>query len=221
MLVEVDGRSVAVAVRVSRRARHVRITVDWKREVEVVVPLRAGPRAVERALSEHRDWLGRQLAKPPRETRLGLQRDDVVWIGGRAGPLPRAESLERWYREQARRALTAAANREATQLDVVPGPISIRDQRTRWGSCSARGALSFNWRLVLAPPEVLEYVVVHELCHRRVANHSRAFWRLMEEVRPGYEAERRWLREHGFELLAYRVPPGWGSNGPRLTATAR
>ena len=78
--------------------------------------------------------------------------------------------------------------------------ITIRDQKTRWGSCSARGTLSFNWRLMLAPPAVLDYVVVHELCHLTHMNHSAAFWALVEEVCPDYRSHRKWLKDHGHEL---------------------
>ena len=79
--------------------------------------------------------------------------------------------------------------------------ITIRDQKTRWGSCSARGTLSFNWRLMLAPPAVLDYVVVHELCHLTHMNHSPAFWALVESVCPDYRIHRKWLKEHGQELI--------------------
>ena len=93
---------------------------------------------------------------------------------------------------------------EAEALAVSVGRIEVRDQRTRWGSCSTRGTLSFNWRLALAPFEVLDYVVVHELCHLREQNHSHRFWRLVESRRPGWRAQRDWLHEHGPELLAFR-----------------
>ncbi|MDE6943319.1 MAG: M48 family metallopeptidase [Lachnospiraceae bacterium] len=79
--------------------------------------------------------------------------------------------------------------------------ITIRDQKTRWGSCSARGTLSFNWRLMLAPPAILDYVVVHELCHLTHMNHSAAFWQAVESVYPDYRNARRWLKEHGQELI--------------------
>lgn len=79
--------------------------------------------------------------------------------------------------------------------------ITIRDQKTRWGSCSAKGTLSFNWRLMLAPPAVLDYVVVHELCHLTHMNHSKAFWALVESVCPDYRTHRKWLKEHGQELI--------------------
>lgn len=79
--------------------------------------------------------------------------------------------------------------------------ITIRDQKTRWGSCSARGTLSFNWRLMLAPPTILDYVVVHELCHLTHMNHSAAFWQAVEAVYPDYRTARKWLKEHGQELM--------------------
>lgn len=79
--------------------------------------------------------------------------------------------------------------------------ITIRDQKTRWGSCSAKGTLSFNWRLMLAPPAILDYVVVHELCHLTHMNHSAAFWQAVESVYPDYRTARKWLKDHGHELV--------------------
>ena len=79
--------------------------------------------------------------------------------------------------------------------------ITIRDQKTRWGSCSSKGTLSFNWRLMLAPPAILDYVVVHELCHLRHMDHSPAFWQAVGEVFPDYAFARKWLRKHGQELV--------------------
>jgi predicted metal-dependent hydrolase len=202
----VGGREIEVAVRRSARARRPRIVVDWQRNVEIVLPRRSPPAAVDRLLADHRGWLERQLARPRAELRLGLQRDDVVWLGGMALPRPGVADLGRWYREQARIDLERTAERESRRLGLGYRRLTVRDQRTRWGSCSTRGNLSFNWRLVLAPPAVLSYVVVHELCHLRRHDHSRAFWRLVEEARPTYREERGWLAEHGRELLAYRVP---------------
>ncbi len=104
----------------------------------------------------------------------------------------------------ARRVISNLAREEAERIGVVYHRIRIGGQRTLWGSCSTRGTLSFNWRLVLAPHEVLDYVVVHELCHLRVPNHSREFWALVERHRPGWRRRRDWLRDHGSELLAFR-----------------
>jgi predicted metal-dependent hydrolase len=112
-------------------------------------------------------------------------------------------ALERWYRREARRLLEPVVSREAERLGLGYASVSIRAQRTRWGSCSSRGALSFNWRLAMAPPRVLEYVAVHELCHLRESNHSKRFWSHLGRARPGWRADADWLRVHGWELLAY------------------
>src|SRR5207247_10924648 len=104
----------------------------------------------------------------------------------------------------ARELVSALAEEESRRVGVAYARIRIGDQRTRWGSCSPRGTLSFSWRLVLAPFEVLDYVVVHELCHLRVPNHSRRFWALVERRRPHWREQRTWLCEHGPELLAFR-----------------
>lgn len=85
----------------------------------------------------------------------------------------------------------------APELRVQPGRIAIREQKSRWGSCSDRDNLNFNWKLMLAPPEALEYVVVHELCHLIEFNHSARFWRLVESRMPDYELPKKWLKEHG------------------------
>lgn len=193
-------------MRVSRRARKLTIHVDAHHHIEIVVPPRTTQNEIDALLFEHRAWLERQLAKPPKHFHLGLQRDDVVWIGGLALHTPNVPSLDAWYREQAREEITRVVEHEAKKLGVTYTRLSIRDQRTRWGSCTRAGALSFNWRLILAPSAVLSYVVVHELCHRIRHDHSPEFWALVEQVRPTYREERAWLHEHGPELLAYAVP---------------
>ena len=120
----------------------------------------------------------------------------------------RRKKLPRWSQEDYRSYQIAAgqALQERTAffaeiMGVDYGRITVRDQRTRWGSCSAKGNLNFNWRLILAPGEVLDYVVVHELAHRREMNHSKRFWSLVEMVLPDYERRRRWLKENGEALM--------------------
>jgi predicted metal-dependent hydrolase len=112
-------------------------------------------------------------------------------------------AIERCYRREARRRVIAVAEREAARIGLGFNSVGIRDPKTRWGSCSSRANLSFSWRLLLAPPEVLEYVVIHELLHLREPNHTKAFWRLVEAARPGWQQQARWLREHGQELHEY------------------
>jgi predicted metal-dependent hydrolase len=132
------------------------------------------------------------------------------WIEGeRRRQIPQLRLDEREVSESearvaAREVMGAVADEEAMALQVRYRRLRIGDQRTLWGSCSPSGTLSFNWRLVLAPFAVLDYVVVHELCHLRIADHSRRFWALVEERRPAWREQRAWLHAHGGELLAFR-----------------
>jgi predicted metal-dependent hydrolase len=140
-------------------------------------------------------------AARPARGRVDVVGDQLIIRPGHDGRDP-ARLLEPWLREAAREALAERVDERALGLGVRPRRISIRDQRTRWASASADGSLSFSWRLILAPPEVLDAVVVHELAHLRVRGHSPAFWALVERHAPGTRAARRWLRAHAHELRA-------------------
>jgi hypothetical protein len=105
-----------------------------------------------------------------------------------------------WYREQARRVLLGRVHHYQEAMGVRARNVRVKDQKRRWGSCSADGMLNFNWRLILAPPEILDYVVVHELCHLRLLNHSPAFWDLVGTVMPDYRARKTWLRQNSLGL---------------------
>lgn len=112
----------------------------------------------------------------------------------------RLETLEKRYRNAARQQFES---RVAYFHRITGGnytSITVRDQKTRWGSCSSRGTLSFNYRLIFAPPVILDYVVVHELCHLTHMDHSKNFWNMVAAVMPEYKEYRKWLREHGQEL---------------------
>jgi len=181
-----DGVDEEVIVRRSRSARRWTLRAPWGEPAVLTVPARLPERELRRIVEEHRDWLARERARQVPRLRLD----------------PRVSEAE--ARRAARELVAMIAEEEAPALGVAYVRIQVRDQRTRWGSCSSRGTLSFNWRLVLAPLEVLDYVVVHELCHLREPNHSRAFWSLVESRRPRWREQRAWLREHGPELLAFR-----------------
>jgi len=145
---------------------------------------------VEWVLAQQQQWIVRQRER--QVPRLNLDRLAVSESEGRTA---------------AREILGAVAEEAAAELGVGFRRIRIGAQRTLWGSCSPRGNLSFNWRLVLAPFDVLDYVVVHELCHLRVLDHSARFWHLVERHRPTWREQRHWLREHGPEILAFRPWP--------------
>ena len=187
-LVDVGGRLVEVHVRESPRARRVRAVWKPGEPVELIVPVGMHERAVDRALRYHAPWIGKQI------------RTEVP----RILDLARVGLTEREGRRLARHAIGETAMRESARIGVTYKRITIRDTRSRWGSCSTTGTLSFSWRLALAPREVLDYVVVHELCHLRHHDHSRRFWSLVREVWPQYREHKAWLDDHGWELLAYR-----------------
>ena len=112
----------------------------------------------------------------------------------------RLAALEQRYRDSARAILES---RVAYFHQITGGAytsVTVRDQKTRWGSCSSRGTLSFNYRLIFAPPGILDYVVVHELCHLTHMNHSKDFWNMVASVMPDYKVCKNWLKEHGHEL---------------------
>jgi predicted metal-dependent hydrolase len=210
-------------VRRSARARRVRVSVDPHAGVQVTLPERARERAAAVAVAELRPWIERRLAEAAAaRERLALPPDCVPYLGatlrlrpqpGRtrvhrrgetllvpAGALERRAALERWYRRAARAEIAPRAAAAAGALARRHGPLTIRDQRTRWGSCSPTGALSFNWRLLLGPEDVLDYVVWHEACHLVHLDHSPRFWALLARHRPGYRAPQRWLRDNGAAL---------------------
>jgi predicted metal-dependent hydrolase len=110
------------------------------------------------------------------------------------------DALERWYRREARREIEPRLDSAVARVGARYTKLSIRAQKTRWASCSSSGAMSFNWRLLLAPEEILDYVVEHEVAHLEVHDHSKRFWRLLESRCPDYREHERWLRQNGQTL---------------------
>ena len=189
-MLDIDGKQIDVQIRRSKRVRSNRIVVRYGLPPELVVRPRATNAEIEEAIDFHREWLTRQLAKAA-PARLGLERLSLTEAQGR---------------KEARARISLIAQSEAAALGVEYKRLTVRDQRSRWGSCSSNACLSFNWRLVLAPHDVLDYVVVHEVCHLVELNHSARFWKLVERRRPSYRDSKQWLDEHGWEILAYQPP---------------
>lgn len=214
---------IAYTVRRSERSRRVRVTVDPARGVQVVLPLRAPEREAAAAVAELAPWIERRVADLARARATVAARGDTVpYLGealrvspqaGRArvhrrgaellvpeGAARRA-ALERWLRRAAHAEIAARLDVACSLAGSSYSGLSIRGQRTRWASCSASGAMSFNWRLLLAPEPVLEYVVWHEVCHLEVMDHSPRFWGLLGERCPDWSERARWLRRHGGTLV--------------------
>jgi predicted metal-dependent hydrolase len=209
-------------IRRSDRARRVRVSVDLERGVEVVLPRRAAEREAAAAIVELRPWIERRFAELERARAAVAARGDTVpYLGeplrlitepGRTRVRRRGDALlvpasdrrgavERWYRRSARAEIERRLERACALAGTSYKRVTIRGQRTRWGSCSPTGTLSFNWRLLMAPEAVLEYVVWHEVCHLEVLDHSPRFWALLQRRCPGYREQVRWLRRHGATLV--------------------
>jgi predicted metal-dependent hydrolase len=210
-------------VRRSERARRIRVAVEHDGRVVVTLPRRARERDAAAAVAELRGWIERRRAEaaarraalagtpgtvpylgaeltlvPQPGRRRAHRRDDrlLVPAGAQAAP-----AVERFYRRAARAEIAPRVDVAAAAVGRACTKLTIRAQRTRWGSCSATGALSFNWRLLLAPEPVLDYVVWHEACHLVVLDHSPRFWALVEHHLPAYREPQRWLRRHGAGLV--------------------
>ena len=212
-------------VRRSDRARRVRVRVDAANGVEVVLPRRAAEREAAAAIRELRPWIERRMAELQRTRALVAARGaSVPYLGelleltferdrtrvhrrGATLLVPGGEdtdhrpALERWYRRQARAEIAPRLNAATAAAGSSYSGLTIRGQRTRWASCSATGAMSFNWRLLLAPAPVLDYVVWHEVCHLEVMDHSPRFWALLAARCPEYRVHAGWLRRHGATLV--------------------
>ena len=174
-------------VRSSRKT--ISIVVQPTGEVEVRCPKRCSKREIEVFVTSKEDWIRRHLeAIAERPQQPVLSRQELKSLADKAAA-----------------ALPEKVRRIAESMEVSYGRITIRSQRTRWGSCSAKGNLNFNCLLMLCPKEVQDYVVIHELCHRKELNHSTAFWAEVEKVCPDYRIHRKWLKENGSSLIS-RLP---------------
>jgi predicted metal-dependent hydrolase len=127
----------------------------------------------------------------------------VVHIPPHPDPAPELQELVMaavvgWYKNQARALLPSRIEALKSRLGFHPARVAIKDQRTRWGSCSSKGNVNLNWRLILCPPPVMDYVVIHELCHLKIHSHSASFWQLVASVVPGYKTYKKWLESCGY-----------------------
>lgn len=177
-------------IRSNRKSCAISISPDGR--ITVRVPLRISDRDIRHLLTDRQNWIITKY--------LELQKKQAQRPVSDLTDSQRAALTQR-YIAAAREYFPKRAAYFRQFTGGTYNRITIRDQKTRWGSCSARGTLSFNWRLMLAPPAILDYVVVHELCHLTHMNHSPAFWQAVEAVYPDYREARKWLKEHGQELV--------------------
>ena len=178
------------SVRIERsRRRSIVLSVNSKAEVILKVPYRTTNAEIKRILFERQDWIRTHVAR----VRSARASADTL--------APLTDEELRQLSRQAAQYIPPRVAMYAERIGVSYGRITIRHQRTRWGSCSTKGNLNFNCLLMLTPPEVIDYVIVHELCHRKEMNHSTRFWALVASVLPNYVEQKRWLREHGAVII--------------------
>lgn len=169
----------------------VAIQVNSDLSVTVRAPRSVSEKDIEEILKKKEAWISRHIEKIKKtkerfeaEPTEKLTREKVIALA-----------------EEALKVIPERVEYFAKVIGVTYGKITVRNQKTRWGSCSSKGNLNFNCLLMLAPPEVLDYVVVHELCHRKQMNHSKAFWLEVEKVLPDYKEARKWLKEDGSQII--------------------
>ena len=211
-----------IGVRHSSRARHMRLAVDAAGQVELVIPRRGSVRAGAAFANSQRRWIAKQqdrrqaqaegltehaaLDVQGRPTRVPLHGHwiDIDWTGAGGEwsfkPTAGTPALVGELKAVARVQAQASIDDLAPELERRPTALTLRDQKTLWGSLSSRGRMSLNWRLVMAPPYVLHYVVAHELAHLRWRGHGPRFWSLVGRLDPEFEPARSWLRRHGDSL---------------------
>ncbi|RME18754.1 MAG: M48 family peptidase [Alphaproteobacteria bacterium] len=226
-IITVGTPPLEVVIRRSGRARRLSLRVSrLDGRVTLTLPPGASPRQARAFAEEKADWIRRALAARPEDERP-MPGGTVPFRGARlpivAGPgrsvrleggvlaVPARDPertparLAAFFRLEAREAVAEAVARYGERLGRMPSAISLRDTRSRWGSCTAEGRLMLSWRLIMAPPPVLDYVVAHEMAHLVHMDHSPAFWSTVARLMPGHEAHRAWLRTHGAALHAVRL----------------
>jgi predicted metal-dependent hydrolase len=225
-----DRAVYLVRVRRHRQARRYTLRIhSATREVVLTMPPRGSLKEARAFAEKHGGWIAARLGRLPQPapfadgTMLPLRGIDhlivhrrgsrgTVWIESDgderslcvAGEAPHvARRIYDFLKREAKRDLETASCRAAEQLGVTIKQVSIRDQSSRWGSCSTTGMLSYSWRLILAPPFVLDYLAAHEVAHLIEMNHSRRFWRLVEGICPDLARAKAWLDAHGSNLHRY------------------
>lgn len=176
-------------IRSNRKTIAIQVNSDLT--VTVRAPMYASAKEIERIVKEKESWIRKSMKK--------IQEKKALYNGEEIEPLSAAE-----IQELADKALEYIPDRVAhfsKQIGVDYGRITIRNQKTRWGSCSSKGNLNFNCLLMLTPPEIIDYVVVHELCHRKEMNHSKAFWHEVAKILPDYKKHVQWLKNEGGRIM--------------------
>ncbi|GBE26715.1 hypothetical protein BMS3Bbin03_00634 [bacterium BMS3Bbin03] len=219
------GTQISYELHISLRARHLRLEIRSETGLRVIAPQNMPPEKVIEFIVKKENWILKHLCRTQQPLPKNLSDGETVLYKGRFHKirakivpgadfsvqlndttfdvrLPRASeaslhtALSVWFRRQAKAQIVRETHRLAQEFGLKIGRVSIRSQKTRWGSCSSKRNLNFNWRLLMAPEEVLRYVIIHELTHVNEMSHSGRFWSLMAVRCPQYRQHRKWLKEN-------------------------
>jgi len=222
-MLEIGDPPVTVELRRNARAKRMTLRVSSvDGAARLTLPKRSSLRSAKRFLLEQEGWLRNHIGKTPEREwirpglRLSLEGESFLLAEHRSARVilapghiflpeskPAGPALERFIKARARAVITKQVEADSSALQKGFGKISLRDPRSRWGSCNSDGNLMFSWRLLLAPPEVLRYVVAHEVAHLAQMNHSTAFWDEVSGLMPDYAVQRAWLTGNGGLLHRY------------------
>lgn len=231
LTVMIDGEEVPVTLRRNAKAKRIILRLNKTSDgITLTLPKRASEAEALRFAVSQEDWIAERLSARPKPVPFSdgaviplrgekhriehlADRRGTVWIEDVAPDLPRLcvagdeAHLERrirdWLKRQARADLKERCAHYADVMGLKYKRVDLRDQTSRWGSCSSSGVLSFSWRLILAPAHVLDYVAAHEVAHLKEMNHSKRFWALVEDALPTMNVSRKWLKTHGAGLHVY------------------
>lgn len=218
--------NIQYQVQRNTRSRNLRMRITNASEVIVSAPPRVSDHVISRFVSDHTDWIIKNLAKL--KARKSIQKPDELTVFGKnykkvvhpaddvntRHPVfiqddelhiqPVSDSaaavqrtFETFLKTTAQKYIIPRTKQLADIMNITYTTLTLRDQKTRWGSCSSQGGLNFNWRLVQYPTQMIDYVIIHELAHRREMNHSHRFWAIVAKYDPEYQAHRRWLQKYG------------------------
>jgi hypothetical protein len=233
--VTVSGRVMALRLRSNTRAKRLVMRIDPKDNALVIsAPRRTPSRRVMQFVEANHSWIAKHIARLPQPIKLepgaiiplrgkdyktvptGKIRghikvqDEVLphnmpSLAVPGAPSAFARRITDFLKKEARKDLEQAVSHYTAKLGKTAAHIKIKDTRSRWGSCSSSGVLSFSWRIIMAPPFALNYLVVHEVAHLQEMNHSKAFWSLVAELEPDWEQGKNWLKTHGPSLHAVKL----------------
>ncbi len=209
------------------KRRTIALIVERDGTLTVRAPIRASQVLIQQFIHEKTDWILRTQQKMklvvPTATHQYVEGENFLYLGSsfdlklvkpqrpalqfengfslsQTAQTKGESTFTRWYKARAHEVISERLQEYANKYGFTPKQVKISSAKTRWGSCSPDGTLNFTWRLVMSPLEVIDYVVVHELAHLRVKNHSRKFWSVVEKIYPKYKKQRKWLRDNGEKL---------------------